>query len=1328
MIAALVGSDRWKKLPLAIRGREGAAKHAVGLGVIGLLALWLMRRLLFSSAFPAGTDMLGFISRAQENASWGQIFNVWSPSSLGAPRQFTLDNVLGLLTMLTGDPVVSVKLLAFTTLVASGAFTYMLAWRWYSNTCVATLAGLLYMTSQASLSRWGSGQLNIEMAIAAAPLIVYLWAECIDAPTMRRALIFSLGVSALMLVRLDMILYVAPFLGLYVVIRAVAAPRPGLTGRNLIATTRVALPATITINLYQIVPALGGVRASWLSTGHLFDVNELVDRSLGAYSSLLGFGRELGYLAFTGQQTWFSHPWVALWIYLALASVTVGIAYSAVWRHREPRTLFLLAAALLATFLAKGVRDPLGAPYLWSVDHLPIFGNLRGPNRWLIVQALSYSLLAAIGVDHLVTWLSRRWTRARESRRPLVALAAAGLIAALLVPVGPTLVSGFRTWRPDAQQVALMKRVARDDSSFRVATVPYDQTIRFLDQGSYHGFEHDLGAESPIWTRRAAIGDGGWNQRAADFVAYSSSLLRQADPAYQELLGAVGTKYLVKFNYPATSAHLQSLKRPLYQQHAVADMPGFARMAKTDRGDLYALKGWSPMVSFRPNMALILGGGAGLASLANLRGIDMRAWAAVTADDALDRGGLVALLKLVHEANLILLGDEQLQDLAVQASAPVARVPGITSGPELDRKTQLLPSDGSTRSGSLSDKSIPPPGAKASAAATLRIQGSSKQLELWVRVKTGPTAGTLRLQVDGKTVRELTPLAVEAGGFRWLNARTMAFAPGAHRIAVEGTRSAYGQSFEVDEARLVEPVDRRAALAKLTGALGRAKGKIAYSLDLDDAQKWSPAQDYFSPADTIGDPTSFWRPVDTGVAGTPRAGTVSINFTGRRKLYTFAYHNFSEPQDWTNRPYISLRYRGTGSGRTYLFIVDFDKAGRNSAVYSFVDSGVDWQTRAFSLPTPIRREGRTGWPHVVSLRLAANSKSFVGSGLQLGALRLSHALTQLPLTYPVLPSSRRRTAMLTSSRGGFSRDFARIPAFSAELSARLPHTVLGEGFRLVVPPTAPLRQYPAVPVRFRQTSPTNYDFSFTSRRPGVLVLSQGYHPKWSVSSKGAGGSSLPVFSATNGFVFGPGGHSGSIGFKGQRFAWWGLTLTLAALAGIVFLLVSRRRESPPETPSVAVTDFGSRNGHIAIAARPRHFVAVAVASGFIVAVSPLAAVLFLMAVTLVLRPAWWIPWLGGLGLLAVAPIAVALDQSVSLDDVSFLFVVFMTIGLGLLVRDVRHAHPRPVQGAVPGEVAHGRAAPNGAKPRTPVVSAASVPPNGARAEGPSPDRRGGRAT
>ena len=476
-------SGRAESVRLYSLSRAITRGHAAGMSVVALVALWLMRAFIFSSRLPAGTDMLGFITRARENTVGGRMFSLWAPSVFGAPRQFTFDNILGALTILTHDPVVTVKLVAVLALFSSGALTYLLAFRWSGSRRAAVFAGILYMTSQASLSRWASGQINVEIATAAAPLLIYLWVRCIDRHDTSTTIAFAIAVTAVMLVRLDMILYLVPFLVLYPLIRVATTRDRRLAMRGMSRSLLVLIPAVISLNSLQWFPWVMGIRAPWVSGGDLFTLDNITDRSLAAYPSLLGMGREIGYPGFTGQQTWFSHPYVPTWTYFAAATLLVALAYGALLKWRDTHSLFLASSAILATFLAKGVRAPLGGPYAWAVQHIPVFSNMRNPNRWLIIQSLAYAVLGAVSLDAAYRWLRRRAPRASTFRVGMwMGVRAVCFTAVLLLPVAPTLLSGFRTWMPSSEQIALMDRVGRDQHSFLVATVPYDQSARFLEQ------------------------------------------------------------------------------------------------------------------------------------------------------------------------------------------------------------------------------------------------------------------------------------------------------------------------------------------------------------------------------------------------------------------------------------------------------------------------------------------------------------------------------------------------------------------------------------------------------------------------------------------------------------------------------------------------------------------------------------------------------------------------------------------------------------------------------------------------------------------------------
>lgn len=91
-------------------------------------------------------------------------------------------------------------------------------------------------------------------------------------------------------------------------------------------------------------------------------------------------------------------------------------------------------------------------------------------------------------------------------------------------------------------------------------------------------------------------------------------------------------------------------------------------------------------------------------------------------------------------------------------------------------------------------------------------------------------------------------------------------------------------------------------------------------------------------------------------------------------------------------------------------------------------------------------------------------------------------------------------------------------------------------------------------------------------------------------------------------------------------------------------------------------------------ALPRTFAVITAISLLLIDVSPAVAVVFAFLVTVIRRPAWWVPWTWGLTLLAAITLFAALDfQEQLLDRLAILFLCYMSVGLVLLFRIERAA-------------------------------------------------------
>jgi hypothetical protein len=1248
---------------ISARVRDSAHAWA-GPASITAVALWLCHRFFFSSALPAGTDMFDLLARAQANANWTTLFSPWSPSGLGAPRQTSLDNLLGLLVMLTGSPARTVELLIVALLLISGLSTYWVARQWWGSRLGAAIAGLLYMTSQAELGRIASGWLHYSALVALTPLLIYLWVSLLDRYSLRRALIFALLASAVVFARQDMILWLVPALLLYIPIRLMTSQPGSRPARQIILTIATAVPTVLALSLYLIIPLAGGIHAAWLSTNELFEQIRfnLVDRSLTAYQSLLGLGRDLGYLPFNREPWWDFHPWFPLPFYYALQTLIVLAAFAAVCFRRDRKTKYLVLCALVAAILGKGIRGPVGEPYWWAVQHVPIFGNLRGPNRWLIPQAFAYAALAGSTVVVLRGRLSRASLSVPMQRVSNLAFGAGCLL--LLLPVGPMLLSGFRTWAPPKSSVALMKTISSDHSSASVGSVPWDQSMMYVKTSGYQGWEHDLGVESSLYTNHPALSTNSWDRRSSDFVDFTSGLLARRDRAFTALLGSIGTKYELAFNYPSESELAGRVPRRLRQRRDLAALPKLTPVAKTSTGSVYRLSGVAPLLSLRTNIVTVLGGRSGLAAFADLPGVNISNWAAYTADDLLTGSeSFSRLLALMRTSDVIFVAGASLNDLAVLASKSVARVPGITSDPGSDRKYGLLLTDESARQGSLSDQSIAPAGLVSTATRTFSL-AEPQSLELWARVLSSGTAGRLSFSLDGQVVRTLLPLDAGRGAFEWVHIKTARLAAGTHTLSVSGHRSLYGGTFEVDEARLIRPIERRDYLRTLQRELKVYRRKVAYSVSLSSGPFANTG------GVVLGHQNKpFWQPwghkLQAHEVARHSGEGLQLRFFGRRQFYTVAQHTFRIPQSWTSHRLLEFPYRGTGSGASYSLLVDFDRDNARFASTRLTDVRTGWQTATLPL-----QPGGGNWSHITSIRVSTQSRAGAGS-IELGRPRLllpEHLVKRIEL--PTVPV---RIPQLAPGVAG-SRPHIGMEAHAHSITAVIPLRAALGGAALSISPAIRVPNRPALPVHFRRMGGARYTYSVRSQRRGVLVFNQAYDSHWAASDDGAPAQSDgPVTSLVNGFTLGPGQHSGSVFFRNGSLVRLGALLSLAALLlvlSVVAVLTLRRKQTEREgdlqsEASIEPAGLTTSDAEFSI-----------LVAGAVLASAPFsfAAALGIVAVCLLTRRAGWTrAAIVGCALVVAAPVEIAIHRYAAADRIAVAAIFAFLIALARLAVTTQRA-------------------------------------------------------
>lgn len=1317
---------------VSARVRSGARRlaaalrrHAVGLAAIAAVACWLMRRILFTSGIPAGTDMLGFVSRARQNAHLSTLLAVWAPGSFGSRRTFSLDNVLGAITLVTRSPLVTVRLLDVGVLAFAGLAAYALSWRWFSRRLAAGFCAVLFMCSQASLSRWGSGQLNVEMAIALSPLLMLWWADCVERFSVARAIRFSLCAAALLLVRQDLVLWVAPFLVLYGVVALARRQDRRTAAINVALSALVALVALVLVDLYWLVPSLAGVKSQWLTLTSIFQPSQFTPKSLDLYPSLLGFGRELGYLSFTNVLNWAANSILSLWAYYGVSSLAVLFAFAAVWWYRDRRAVFLALAVVVATLAAPGGRPPLGSIYFWVVLHVPVVGNLRDPNRWLIFQALAVGLLAGLTLDRALK-AAAAWVRALGWRpRRVAALGAVASVAALavlLLPEGPTLLVGFRTWHVTPGQSAILGTIAKAPNDEYVATIPYDQDYRFLVQGTYAGVEHDLGSESPLFTGHPSVSDGSWNQRSANLVAYTTTLLARGDPSFVKLLAGDDVGYLASFHYPIVAPQLvDSARGAYYQQAEAATMPGLTKLEENASGTLYRVDDAAPEASFRSDVAVVLGGDQGIAALASRDGINLSDWAVLTASDLLANGGMAALTNAIARADLVLVADEQPADIALFGTPALAVVPGFTSDPQLDRLDTNEPTDESAQLGAMLDEAAPIPTPLATTSSVSLGVARTTNAQLWLRLRASPQAATVTASVDGRRLGSATPVAPGTPGFVWVRAGAVSLAPGTHRIALTATASPFGDRYEVEEARLVATSALAGADRQLDAALAAAAGKTAAAYDVGDVAKWSTALAGNLPSLAVAKSAArFWRvPAGSNTARVPGVlpnGLLAPTFVARsgRSTYTIVKHTYPVPRDWSSNPYLALPFLGDGSGKVFQVVVRFTTGPVGDEVFDVADDFSGWRQLALPISAAAGAVANPGWSSVSSISVALPSKAESGL-VGLGRPTPTPVLRRVRVAV-ALPIAATLAQVQTTGTCFGTRTALTGAAASPTLQIAATTAALGSDCRVEVAPAVEPVQYPATPVALSSTGTDRFAASFASSRPGMVVYAAAYDDLWRLTpTSGAAFSSVPANGALNGYFVPAGTYRATLAFTGEGYTLLGLLLTLLFLAGLV-VAAARLRWSGPE---LAREWQPVRAGRWRARYWPQWLddldllVAVgAVALGFVAPTLRVECTIVAVAALLLTQQISWRPlWVGSAALVVAAPFVDLAGSGSVLTGIAYCAIVAFGVAalrllLGLDEDDAPPFAPRPGEGRAGRAAEPDRAA---AEPAAPVLEGAAGP-------------------
>lgn len=1053
-------------------------RHSVPAAVlIGLDAL-MLRNYLFTSKAPGGVDSAFLYSMLPYFKSHGLgTFSVWLSAPFGEVQQYSEYWFLAAVVSLVGHALLVYKLSVFFTVVGSSASSYALSY-WLSRSQFASgVAAFLYTLSPFAIAQGLAGHLNVEISYAVGPLAVWLFWMSLRERKRRAMVGFGLAGSALFLLTTGQGVYwLLPLVCVAGVELTVGVDRGRRAVVAVLETAAVGGVAFVAASAVQILPSLFGERAPYVADANSLYISQLsihAKYSLPFIKGVVGVPREV-YLS--GVQTIGAAPFnsapfeIAGFMVVVIASLSLVLA-----GFRIAATLFL--SALAAWLLAAGPYGPLHHIYVLLYWHVPYFRLLRAPNRWLMVSGLAISTCTALTIANTKR-LAGGFIRSpqRLARRLGLFVVVLGLV---LGSYGLT--NGLPAWTLPKPYAKSFSPLASDPGEWRILTTPFWQAWMLSGRrfNPHQSLTADLGFTSAVWHHHAVVDRGGWDPRAARFVRYLYELtLQGTNTSMTKLLGAAGVKYIALEDQsfhevlPGQNEFFarQKFVTPIVRGGA---QPTVLRVTK-----------FQPEAFVARSSCVVVGGLRTLGDLALQPQVSFARTSFEFADQIAVLGGKAGLRSQIEKSRCLVLAPGGRRELAVLLGA-ASEVQLADHAPRGWSRLEMSPS--------LDIQAEPdmevdtPPGGHINAPLVVPKSGN---YDLFLSALHASNQQRLLVRVDGKRAGTIILKTAAGSGVQWSRIALGHLDPGTHTVSV-----AYpARRYEVD-AHLVSLALVPTAAADSALRLPRTETLIREHGGAGPIGR----EPMLKPANEESVRSAPWHSLSGPRfvhARTAPDGGLSLSVVRRGREY---YTLVDAPTKRSINPYrpIAIRFKGTGSGRTFYLNFTFGDTGAQRVGYRFRDTSSSTRTIVFSPLQPDFQSAVPRWDAIRSVSLSvANKKPF------------------------------RRPIFL---RGPFSLGRSLAPRFNTEGLNWLARAGAGSTVALA-DRAAPITD--TVPLR-----PTNR---------GVLVYTQSYNPGWSLSGARSGATHTIALGFANAFVLPHKLDASSLGFGPARLGRIGTYLSAAA--------------------------------------------------------------------------------------------------------------------------------------------------------------------------------------
>lgn len=840
--------------------------------ILTLLATIVFRNWLFTSEWPAGGDVMGWISRAYlwKDLRW---LYIWRPWAFGFPEDIHLiDLFMSPIYYICNDPALTVKIFTFLSFLIAGLTIYIFTYSYTRRNLAAFSASIVYCFNPWLFSQLTEAHIDIIFSYALAPLIFLMLNRALKKGGLKNITALGLSLTLIMGFHRECAVIYGFFLALYVVFYLIHS----LIGKSflrqikhLVKTVVPSLALALTLSTPSLLPQtildVPYYSASFgypiedafqVSYKNMIDAFTLRAHESWGYESLIDVRSELGL------------PEIPVTLF---SLIVFALSYFIILFHRSRNTVFFVSAAIISAFIAKGPHPPFGGIFIWMWFNIPRFAIFRAASRAAMMTAFSHAFMVSVFVATLTNYIniSRkceaeetyikvkvRTKRGGETEEVYVSMEALNRILKgmrkIIRALGILLIIfivlnsifscfyffnyGLQVYTPPEKYLEPYNLISSIPGDYKIITIsnspseweslfgmPVDKVesdFAFGGMLTQVGWTHDIGYDSSFIHDKPILQDGGWSQMARFFLDH----LRFR--AVRQLLSDDLLKILGTFNYKYTVL-------PSYitneTQTFFLNQKGYTTIYN---GSSIILQNnyYTPRFFVTNQYAYVVGGLETFISLCKLDNFNLNKTALLFLHNLHNSSPLP--LSDENQELYILMNTDVMDMLMTHLQEDVIFIEAANYGARSLNYSRYWCRGYSWRHvGSLvlGGETLTTCG-KNSISIPFKTK-ESETYEIWMRIGFTDYRGKLDVKIDGKEAGEIKPLSNYWSGLKWVKIATLRLNEGEHIITLTNDGTGFN---DVDVIAIVKPQVLQSKINELLNTLQDVNSRIVYVLEAEN--------------------------------------------------------------------------------------------------------------------------------------------------------------------------------------------------------------------------------------------------------------------------------------------------------------------------------------------------------------------------------------------------------------------------------------------------------------------------------------------------------------